>query len=61
MQLNAPKKITWLVALVRGVIGIILQLAVASIPWLGFLVVLVALILVLAASLFKGFWEALAS
>lgn len=54
MQLNAPKEITWLVALVLGIIGIVLQFALASISWLGFVVVLVALVLLLAATFFKG-------
>lgn len=53
MQLNAPKEITWLVALVVGIAGIALQFAVASISWLGFVVVFVALVLLLVANFFK--------
>jgi hypothetical protein len=55
VRLNAPKQTTWLIALVLGVVGVILQYAVTTVDFpLGFVVVLVGLVLLLAANLLPG-------
>lgn len=53
MNLNAPKKISWLVALVLGVIGIIFML-IPAVSGLAFWVVLVGLVLMLLATYLEG-------
>ena len=57
MQLNAPKQITWIVALVVGILGILGYL-VTSLPLiggaLGFWLVALALVLLLVANIVKG-------
>jgi EamA domain-containing membrane protein RarD len=51
MKLNAPKVITWWIALALAVIGVILQLVgLAAVPWLGFVLVVVAAALLLIAT-----------
>jgi uncharacterized membrane protein len=52
MKLNAPKVITWWIALALAVIGVILQLVgLAAVPsWLGFVLVVVAAVLLLIAT-----------
>jgi hypothetical protein len=51
MQLNAPKKTTWLVALVLGVIGLIAYLfTIPVLTALAFWLVLIGLILMLVAA-----------
>jgi hypothetical protein len=55
MRLSAPKVVTWWVALIIGVVGILANLAV--IPMLGglaFWLVVVAFVLLLIATLFSG-------
>jgi len=58
MKLSAPKMITWVVALVVGVIGILIHvgsLSVVAVPFgLGFWLVVVAFVLLLLATLMKG-------
>ena len=58
MNLSAPKMVTWLVALVVGVIGILIHvgsLSIVAVPFgLGFWLVVVAFVLLLVATLFKG-------
>jgi hypothetical protein len=58
MKLSAPKMITWLVALVVGVIGILIHvgsLSIVAVPFgLGFWLVVVAFVLLLVATLLKG-------
>lgn len=55
MKLNAPKQITWIIALVLGVVGIVGYLV--TIPVLSvaaFWIVLAALVLMLLATLIEG-------
>ena len=55
MKLNAPKKNTWIVAVVIGVVGIILNFGV--IPFLtvyAFWLVVVAFVLLALATYLKG-------
>ena len=58
MKLSAPKVITWVVALIVGVIGILIHvgsLSVVAVPFgLGFWLVVVAFVLLLLATLMKG-------
>ena len=58
MKLSAPKVITWVVALVVGVIGILIHvgsLSIVAVPFgLGFWLVVVAFVLLLLATLMKG-------
>jgi hypothetical protein len=59
MKLSAPKVITWWIALIVGVVGIVLHLvslpALAFVPFgLGFWLVLVAFVLLLLATYLKG-------
>jgi hypothetical protein len=55
MELSAPKQVTWWVALVLGVIGLIAQLVtIPVLSGLAFWIVLVALILMLAAAFLPG-------
>ena len=55
MRLNAPRQLTWLIALVLGAAGVILQFGVTTIDYpLGFVVVLAGLVLLLAANVLPG-------
>jgi hypothetical protein len=59
MRLNAPKKMTWWIALIVGVVGVVLHLIplamLAVVPFgLGFWLVVVAFVLLLAATYFPG-------
>jgi hypothetical protein len=58
MKLNAPKMITWVVALILGVIGILIHVgsvSIVAVPFgLGFWLVAVAFVLLLVATLLKG-------
>ena len=58
MNLSAPKMITWVVALVVGVVGILIQvgsLTIVAVPFgLGFWLVVVAFVLLLVATITKG-------
>ena len=59
MNLSAPKMITWVVALIVGVVGILLTVAkisILAVPFggLGFWLVVVAFVLLLVATLMKG-------
>lgn len=57
MQLNAPKQLTWIIALVIGILGILGHL-VTTLPLiggvLGFWLVAIALVLLLVATMVKG-------
>ncbi len=55
MKLSAPKMVTWIIALVLGIIGLIGQLVtIPVISGLAFWIVLVALVLMLLATYFEG-------
>ena len=58
MNLSAPKMITWVVALIVGVVGIQIQvgsLSIVAVPFgLGFWLVVVAFVLLLVATITKG-------
>ena len=58
MRLSAPKMITWVVALIVGVVGILVHvgsLSILAVPFgLGFWLVVVAFVLLLIATLLKG-------
>jgi hypothetical protein len=58
MKLSAPKVITWLVALIIGVVGILVHVGsmpILAVPYgLGFWLVVVAFLLLLVATLMKG-------
>ena len=55
MSLSAPKQVTWLIALIVGVVGIVVSLV--TIPVLSgfaFWLVVVAFVLLILATLLKG-------
>lgn len=55
MRLNAPKQITWIIALILGIVGLVAELV--TIPVLSniaFWIVLVALALMLLATYIEG-------
>lgn len=59
MKLNAPKNITWWIALIVGVVGIVLHLVslpvLAVVPFgLGFWLVAIAFVLLLLATYLPG-------
>ena len=58
MRLSAPKQITWWIALIVGVVGIVVQvmgLTLIAVPFgLGFWLVVIAFILLLIATLIEG-------
>jgi len=59
MNLSAPKMITWVVALIVGVVGILIQVgkvSIVAVPFggLGFWLVVVAFVLLLVATITKG-------
>ena len=58
MDLSAPKMITWVVALIVGVVGILLTVAkisILAVPFgLGFWLVVIAFVLLLVATAMKG-------
>ena len=58
MNLSAPKMVTWVVALIVGVIGILIHvgsLSIVAVPFgLGFWLVVVAFVLLLVATITKG-------
>ena len=58
MRLSAPKQITWWIALIVGVVGILIQIlmpTLIAIPFgLGFWLVAIAFIILLIATLIPG-------
>jgi len=54
MKLSAPKQISWLIALILGILGIVFQFFVPTLQMYGFWAVLVALILMLLATFLEG-------
>jgi hypothetical protein len=54
MKLNQPKFITWLIALVIGIVGVVLWIVLDDKKTIPFLVELVGLALLLAANAVKG-------
>jgi len=56
MRLNAPKQITWIIALILGIVGILATLVALPVitPALGFWLVVVAWALLLIASVTSG-------
>jgi uncharacterized membrane protein len=55
MNLSAPKQLTWLIAVVLGIIGLVAQLvAIPVLSTLAFWIVLVALVLMLVATYLPG-------
>ena len=56
MRLSAPKQITWIIALILGVVGILANLASIPVitPALGFWLVVVGLALLLIATITRG-------
>jgi hypothetical protein len=55
LKLSAPKQITWLIAVILGVIGLLAQLVtIPVLSSLAFWIVLVALILMLVATFISG-------
>jgi hypothetical protein len=61
MKLSAPKVITWWIALIIGVVGVVLHLflpALVAVPFgLGFWLVVVAFVLLVVATAMKGLWD----
>lgn len=54
-KLNAPKKITWLLAVIVGAVGFFAEiLPIAAIAPIAFLLVVVAFVLLALATLLKG-------
>jgi hypothetical protein len=55
MKLSAPKQITWLVALILGIIGLIAQLVTLGfLTTIAFWLVLIALVVMLVATYLPG-------
>ena len=55
MELSAPKQITWLIALILGVIGVVAHLVtIPVLSGLAFWIVVVALVLLLVATFVSG-------
>ena len=56
MKLSSPKMITWVIALILGVVGILANLVVLPVvtATLGFWLLAVAFLLLLVASAVKG-------
>ena len=56
MKLNAPKQITWIIALILGIVGILANLVALPVitPTLGFWLVVVGLALLLIATITRG-------
>lgn len=56
MRLSAPKQITWIIALILGVVGILATLASIPVitPMIGFLLVVVGWGLLLLAAITRG-------
>ncbi len=55
MKLNAPKKVTWYIALVLGVLGLLGKLVtIPVVSSVAFWLVLVGLVLLLAATALKN-------
>lgn len=56
MKLNAPKQITWIVALILGVVGILAQLTSIPVisPAIGLWLVIVGWALLLIATLMRN-------
>ncbi len=58
MKLSAPKQITWLIALIVGVVGVAVQIlmpTLVAVPFgLGFWLVAIAFIILLIATLIEG-------
>jgi uncharacterized membrane protein HdeD (DUF308 family) len=56
MRLSAPKQITWIVALILGVVGILANLASIPVitPVIGFWLVVAGWALLLLATLMRG-------
>ncbi len=56
MALNAPKQITWIIALVVGILGILANLVALPVitAGLGFWLVVLALALMLVATVVSG-------
>jgi xanthosine utilization system XapX-like protein len=56
MKLNAPKQITWIVAVILGIVGILAGLTTIPVitAGLGYWLVVVAWVLLVIATLTKG-------
>ena len=55
MKLSAPKQLTWWIALILGIVGLIAQLVtIPVLSGLAFWIVLVALVLMLVATFIPG-------
>ena len=56
MKLSAPKQITWIVALILGIVGILATLVTLPVitAEIGFWLVVVALVLLLIATITRG-------
>ena len=56
MKLNAPKQITWIIALILGIVGILATVTTLPVitPALGFWLVVVGWALLLVATMTRG-------
>jgi hypothetical protein len=56
MKLSAPKKITWIIALILGVVGILANLVAIPVitPMIGFWLLAVGWVLMLIATITHG-------
>jgi hypothetical protein len=54
MKLNSPKQITWIIALILLIVGLLGFLVIAAIQGIAFWIVVVGLVLMLAATYFPG-------
>jgi heme A synthase len=54
LKLSAPKEITWIIAVVAGVVGLLINYGVISLGISAFLLVAFAFVLLAVATYFKG-------
>jgi hypothetical protein len=54
MKLSQPKFITWLIAVILGIAGLVLWFAIPASPIIAFLVTLAGLLLLVIANAVKG-------
>ena len=55
MELSAPKQVTWLIALILGIVGVVASLVtIPVLSGLAFWIVVVGLVLLLVATFLPG-------
>jgi hypothetical protein len=54
MGLSAPKQVTWIIALILGIVGIVGQVAIPALSGYGIWILAVGWVLLILATLFEG-------